>query len=76
VGHFTGWLCDRPGNGGQFYLQSITRTAVDLYLSTLKSTSHKNLAVGAPGFCTWLIEEKRILEKNPTRGISMPRWLL
>jgi len=45
-------------------------------LDAEKYEPQKSRAVGAPGFCTWLIEEKRILEKNPTRGISMPRWLL
>ncbi len=70
---FALWLAERPGNAGQFYPQSITRTAVDMYLSTLGSASHKNLARSAlSGFCTWLIEEQGILEKNPARGIMIP----
>ena len=73
VRQFAVWFAERPGNGGQFYPQSITRTAIDLYLSTLKSTSHKNLARSAlSGFCVWLIEEQGLLAKNPTRGISIP----
>jgi site-specific recombinase XerD len=73
IRQFARWFACRPGNDGQFYPQSITRTAVDMYLSTLKSTSHKQLARSAlSGFCTWLIEEQGILEKNPTRGIIIP----
>jgi len=73
VRQFAVWFAERPGNGGQFYPQSITRTAIDLYLSTLKSTSHKNLARSAlSGFCVWLIEEQGLLAKNPTRGINIP----
>ncbi len=73
IRQFARWFADRPGNDGQFYPQSITRTAVDMYLSTLRSSSHKNLARSAlSGFCTWLMEEQGILEKNPTRGIIIP----
>ena len=73
VRQFAAWFADRPSNGGQFYPQSITRTAVDMYLSTLKSVSHKNLARSAlSGFCMWLMEEHGLLAKNPTRGISIP----
>src|SRR5579875_3963692 len=58
IRQFARWFAERPGNDGQFYPQAITRTAVDMYLSTLKSTSHKNLARSAlSGFCTWLVEE-------------------
>jgi len=73
VRQFACWFASRPGNDGQFYPQAITRTAVDMYLSTLKSSSHKHLARSAlSGFCTWLIEEQGVLEKNPTRGIIIP----
>jgi site-specific recombinase XerD len=73
IRHFALWLCERPGYDGQFDPQSITRTAVDLYMSTLKSVSHKQLARSAlSGFCTWLIEEHNLLTKNPTRGIHIP----
>jgi site-specific recombinase XerD len=72
VRQFAVWLCERPGNDGAFDPHSITRTAVDLYLSTLKSTSHKNLARSAlSSFCTWLMEEHGLLTKNPTRGIHI-----
>lgn len=73
IRQFACWFASRPGNDGQFYPQAITRTAVDMYLSTLKSTSHKNLARAAlSGFCTWLIEEQGILQHNPTRGLLIP----
>jgi len=73
IRHFALWLAERPGNGGQFSPQRITRTAVEMYLSTLKSVSYKNLARSAlSGFCAWLIEEHGLLTKNPTRGISIP----
>jgi site-specific recombinase XerD len=73
VRQFAVWLCERPGNDGVFDPHSITRTAVERYLSTLLSTSHKQLARSAlSGFCTWLIEEHGLLTKNPTRGILIP----
>lgn len=73
IRQFAIWFAERPGNSGQFYPQSITRTAIDMYLRTLNSISHKNLARSAlSGFCIWLIEEPGILTKNPTRGISIP----
>lgn len=73
IRQFAVWFAERPGNSGQFYPQTITRTAVDMYLSTLNSASHKNVARSAlSGFCTWLMEEHGLLAKNPTRGIIIP----
>jgi site-specific recombinase XerD len=73
IRQFGGWLSERPGREGTFDPERITRTAIDLYLSTLKSTSHKQLARSAlSGFCTWLMEEHGLLTKNPTRGIHIP----
>jgi site-specific recombinase XerD len=73
IRQFGEWLSERPGSEGIFDPERITRTAIDLYLSTLKSTSHKQLARSAlSGFCTWLLEEHSLLTKNPTRGIHIP----
>jgi site-specific recombinase XerD len=70
---FAGWLAQRPGNQGQFHSQTITRTAIEFFLATLKSASSKKQAKAAlSGFCTWLQEEKQLLDRNPTRGIVVP----
>ena len=61
------------GHDNQFHPEYITRQLVEIYLDTLKSSSYKNQAKSAlSGFCTWLVEEKKILARNPTRGIVVP----
>jgi site-specific recombinase XerD len=70
---FATWLAGQPGSQGQFHPRTITRTAVEIFLSTLNSSSHKNQARSAiSSFCQWLIDEKQILERNPARGINVP----
>jgi site-specific recombinase XerD len=70
---FIGWLTEQPGSQGQFSPRNITRTAVEMFLDTLTSSSHKHQARSAiSNFCQWLMDEKQILERNPTRGISIP----
>lgn len=65
-------LADRPTSAGQFLPEHITRVAIEVYVSSLKSTSHKNVARSAlAGFCTWL-EEQGVLAKNPMRGLYIP----
>jgi len=70
---FAIWLAGQPGSQGQFHPRTITRTAVEIFLGTLNSSSHKNQARSAiSSFCQWLIDEKQILERNPARGINVP----
>lgn len=74
---FTDWLAQRPGTGGHFHPQAITRTAVEFFLATLPSPSYKKQAKAAlSGFCTWLQEEKQLLDRNPTRGVNVPAQAL
>lgn len=70
---FATWLAGQPGSQGQFHPRTITRTAIEIFLGTLNSSSHKNQARSAiSSFCQWLIDEKQILERNPARGINVP----
>ena len=71
------WAAARPGNGGVFQPQHLTKTAVEMYLATLEregfSLHHRARVESALStFARWLIEEKGQLAKNPTRGIDLP----
>jgi site-specific recombinase XerD len=70
---FLTWLAQKPGNYHTFHPQSLTQVAVQTYINTLKSYSHKKQARAAiSGFCRWLIEDKRLLDRNPATRISIP----
>jgi site-specific recombinase XerD len=74
---FALFLAHRPGNHEQFHPQAITRTAIEFFLATLPSSSYKKQAKAAlSGFCIWLLEEKHLLDRNPTRGIAIPAQAL
>ncbi len=74
---FADWLAHRPGNHEQFHPQAITRTAIEFFLATLPSPSYKKQAKAAlSGFCIWLLEEKQLLDRNPTRGVTVPAQAL
>lgn len=71
------WVASRPGNGGVFQPQHLTKTAVEIYLATLErdgfSLQHRARVKSALStFARWLMEEKGQLAKNPTRGIDLP----
>lgn len=71
------WAASRPGNGGVFQPQHLTKTAVEMYLASLEregfSLHHRARVKSALStFARWLIEEKGQLAKNPTRGIDLP----
>jgi site-specific recombinase XerC len=71
------WVTERPGGASGFRPELLTRTAVEGFLSELDAkghgTSHRAKAKSAiSGFATWLIEEKGLLRKNPTRGVEVP----
>lgn len=74
---FTAWMSEQPGHDRQFHPEYITRTLVEIFLETLPSASYKNQARSAlSGFCRWLMEDKQILARNPTRGIAIPAQAL
>ena len=71
------WVAARPGNGGVFQPQQLTKTAVEIYLASLEregfSLHHRARVKSALStFARWLVEEKGMLQKNPTRGIDLP----
>ncbi len=74
---FTAWMSQQPGHDHQFHPEYITRTLIEVFLEKLPSASYKNQARSAlSGFCRWLMEDKKILDRNPTRGIAIPAQAL
>jgi site-specific recombinase XerD len=70
---FAAWMSGLAGHDNQFHPEYITRQLIEIYLDTLKSSSYKNQAKSAlSGFCSWLVEDKQVLARNPTRGIVVP----
>ncbi len=72
-----GWVAQRPGNDGQFQPAQLTKTAVELYLTHLEqegfSVNHRTRVKSTiSNFAHFLIEEKGLLQRNPTRGIDLP----
>ncbi len=72
-----GWIAQLPGNEGQFQPQQLTQITVELYLSHLKQEGlslHHRARVKSTisNFAQFLIEEKQLLQRNPTRGIELP----
>ena len=71
------WIAQRPGNGGHFHPRQLTKTAVEVYLATLEqegfSLNHRaRVKSTISSFARWLMEEKRLLQRNPTRGVDLP----
>jgi site-specific recombinase XerD len=57
--------------------QEITRTSIEFFLQTLPSSSYKKQAKAAlSGFCLWLQEDRHLLDRNPTRGVTIPAQAL
>ncbi len=76
-----GWVAERPGGAGGFHPELLTRTAVESYLKELEargySVSHRaRVKSVASGFAGWLIEEKGLLRRNPTRSVEVPAQAL
>src|SRR5260370_9328985 len=72
-----GWVAQRPGNDGQFQPAQLTKTAVELYLTHLEqegvSVNHRTRGKSTiSNFAHFLIEEKGLLPRNPTRGSGLP----
>ncbi len=81
VRHLIGWLVKHPGNEGHFQPQQLTKTAVELYLAHLDQQGlslHYRAQVKSTisNFAHFLIEEKELLHRNPTRGIDLPPVVL
>jgi site-specific recombinase XerD len=77
VRHLMGWVAQCPGNVGPFQPQQLTKTAVELYLAHLEQEGlslHHRARVKSTisNFAQFLIEEKGLLQRNPTRGIELP----
>jgi site-specific recombinase XerD len=71
------WVSERPAGAAGFRPELLTRTAVEGFLSELEARghgpSHRAKAKSAiSGFATWLVEEKGLLRRNPTRGVEVP----
>src|SRR5438105_12250709 len=77
VRHLIAWVAQRPGNEGQFQPPQLTQTAVERYLGHLEqegfSLNHRTRVKSTiSNFAQFLIEEKGLLRRNPTRGIELP----
>lgn len=77
VRHLMGWVAQLPGNAGRFQPQYLTQTTVEEYLLYLEQEgfglSHRaRVKSTVSNFARFLIEEKRLLRRNPTRGIELP----
>ncbi len=73
---FADWLTQLPGNHTAFHPDDFTRTAFHTYMADLEregySPSYRNLVKSAAsGFALWLIEDKGVLQRNPTRGLNI-----
>ncbi|MGM0750226.1 MAG: tyrosine-type recombinase/integrase [Bacillota bacterium] len=77
VRELTEWIAERPGSAGVFRPEQFTKTAMEIYLNELQingySVSHRNkVKAAASSFANWLIEEKELMDRNPTRRIPIP----
>ncbi len=77
VRQLIGWLPQLPGNGGQFQPSQLTQITVEKYLAHLEQEGlslHHRARVKSTisNFAHFLIEEKGLLRRNPTRGIDLP----
>jgi site-specific recombinase XerD len=81
VRHLIGWIAQRPGNDGQFQPRQLTKTAVEIYLTNLEqegfSINHRvRVKSTISSFAHFLIEEKGLLQRNPTREVDLSPQLL
>src|SRR5881227_4224924 len=77
VRQLIGWLAQLPGHGGHFEPSQLTQTAVEQYLAHLEQEGlslHHRARVKSTisNFAHFLIEEKGLIQRNPTRGIDLP----
>ncbi|WP_054029104.1 tyrosine-type recombinase/integrase [Bacillus sp. FJAT-28004] len=81
IRQFMGWLEQMPGGSEGFHPEQLTKTAVSTYIKQLEndhlSLSHLVRVKSAiSAFSKWLMEEHRLLQINPTRGIDIPEQAL
>jgi site-specific recombinase XerD len=77
VRHLIEWVAQLPDNNGSFQPQQLTQTTVEKYLTHLEkeglSLNHRTRVKSTiSNFAQFLIEEKGLLQRNPTRGIDLP----
>src|SRR6266568_8405702 len=77
VRQLIGWVAQLPGHGGQFQPSQLTQITVEKYLAHLEQEGlslHHRARVKSTisNFAHFLIEEKELLQRNPTRGIDLP----
>jgi site-specific recombinase XerD len=77
VRHLIGWVTQLPESFGQFQPQQLTRTTVEQYLTHLEQERlglpHRTRVKSTiSNFALFLIEEKGLLQRNPTRSIELP----
>ncbi|MGZ3628501.1 MAG: tyrosine-type recombinase/integrase [Ktedonobacteraceae bacterium] len=77
VRDLVGWVAQHAGNTGYFQPSQLTQTAVEQYLTHLEreglSLNHRaRVKSTISNFAQFLIEEKGLLQRNPTRGIDLP----
>jgi site-specific recombinase XerD len=70
-------VAQRLDNNGSFQPQQLTQTVVEKYLTHLEqeglSLNHRvRVKSTISNFAQFLIEEKGLLQRNPTRGIDLP----
>src|SRR6266550_8752204 len=75
--HLMGWVAQLPGHDGYFQPVQLTHTAVEMYLAYLEQEGlslHHRARVKSTisNFAHFLIKEKELLQRNPTRGIDLP----
>ena len=71
------WLTRRSDSDGRFEPEQLTQRAVEQYLAHLEQEGlglHHRARVRSTisNFARFLIEEKVLLRRNPTRGIDLP----
>ena len=73
---FTQWVGKRAGKTNQFEPSQITTPVVEQYLKGLVSQAYspshcKRVRSVISQFCQWLIEDKALLRRNPTRDVVL-----
>src|SRR5689334_4736037 len=72
----TEWIAKLPDNEGYFQPTQLTKATVEMYLTHLEqdglSINHRaRVKSTISNFAQFLIEEKGLLQRNPTRGIDL-----
>jgi len=73
---FAEWLSALPGHQAYFRPEQLTRAAFESYLAQLDKRGYsvsyrQRVKAVVSAFARWLIEERDVLMRNPTRGIEI-----